>query len=78
MHVAHKHRLFAKLRGAFMEKGIDQEYVAEYINRSVWYVTRRMCGHEDWLLSEMYALLDLVKADPEELHEYFPKGGNSI
>ena len=68
---------YSKLRGALVAKSIDQEYLAEKLNRSVWYVTQRMCGHDDWTLGEMYALMDLLRIPYSEMHEYFPKEGLS-
>jgi hypothetical protein len=68
---------FAKLRGALMTRSIDQEYLAEKLGCSVWYVTQRMCGHADWTQRDQYTLMDLLRIPYNEMHEYFPKEGIS-
>jgi predicted transcriptional regulator len=70
-----KARPFGKLRGKLTEMDIDQMYLAEKIGLSDVTISLRMTGKREWLLSEMYAVLDLINETEEKLHEYFPKDG---
>ena len=40
-------------------------------------ISHRFRGRTPWSIDEMYQLLDICRAQPEELHIYFPRGGKS-
>jgi len=60
-----------------MTRSIEQDYLSEKLDRSISYITARMCGHADWSQRDMYTLMDLLRIPYNEMHEYFPKEGIS-
>ena len=62
----------AKLRGALMEKDIDEAYLARKLQRGVTYVSQRMMGRKPWPMDEAYAILDLIRVPHDQLAVYFP------
>ena len=69
--------MFRKLRGRLKELGMDQEYLAEKLDICSATMSRKMNGKRQWLLGEMYMILDALLLPHEALHEYFPKDGIS-
>lgn len=69
---------FAKLRGAIKGAEMDHAYVAEHLNRSAFYVSRRFCGHEPWSQDDQYAMMDLLRIPYDQMHIYFPKDGIAV
>jgi len=69
--------MFLKLRGRMKELGMEQYLFAKKLGRSTSYISHRMTGKHEWLLSEMYAALDILCVPYDQLGEYFPKGGKS-
>lgn len=69
--------MFLKLRGRMKELGMEQEYLAKKLGICIASLSRRLNGHKQWLMSEMYAAMDILLLPHESLHEYFPKGGKS-
>lgn len=67
--------MFRKLRGKLRELNMDQAYIAKKLGLSEVTISLRMTGKREWLLSEMYAVMDLIQEPYEKLHEYFPKDG---
>lgn len=67
----------AKLRGALMERDIDEAYLARQLLRGTVYISQRMMGHKPWPLDEAYKILDLIHAPHSMLAEYFPPKGVS-
>jgi len=70
--------LYRKLRGALIEKEIDQVYLAKKLglNQPVS-ISKRMTGKVPWRINEMYAILDLLGVPYEMLPVYFPKDGRA-
>ena len=65
----------AKLRGALMEKDIDEAYLARKLQRGVTYVSQRMMGRKPWPMDEAYAIMDMLRARYAQLTVYFPPKG---
>jgi DNA-binding XRE family transcriptional regulator len=59
------------------ELNMDQEYLAKKLDVCSATMSRKMNGKRQWLLREMYAVLELLMLPHEALHEYFPKDGVS-
>ncbi len=55
-----------------VELGIDRQYIAEYIGKSISYVDARFRGSGSWTVDEMYKLAVLFKIPVERLIDYFP------
>ena len=69
---------FRKLRGAIAEAGIEHRLLAESVGMGGVTFSRRLNGHQDWSLSEMYAVMDALCLPHSELGRYFPEGGLSV
>lgn len=65
----------AKLRGALMERDIDEAYLARKLQRGVTYISQRMMGRKPWPMDEAYAILDLIRVPYDQLAVYFPPKG---
>jgi len=70
-------RLFNKLRARITELGADQAWLAKQLDVTPSTLSFRMTGKIQWLLSEMYIVMDLLRLPHERLSEYFPKDGKS-
>lgn len=70
-------RPYNKLRGLMREYGDTQDTIARALLVSRATVSNRMSGRSDWLIGEMYALMDRYHQPYERLHEVFPKGGRN-
>jgi hypothetical protein len=70
-------RPHAKLRGALMERDIDEAYLARKLLRGPTYISQRMMGKKPWAMDEAYMIMDLIHAPLEMLAEYFPPKGVS-
>ena len=72
---------YAKLRARLTELGYDHAYFARSLREkykvdiSTPTMSGRMTGKRPWLITEMYAAMDLLKLPHDKLHEYFPKNG---
>jgi len=70
--------LYRKLRGALVEKEIDQAYLAKKLGlNQPMSISKRMTGKVPWRINEMYAILDILGVPYEALSEYFPKDGKA-
>lgn len=67
--------MYDVLRKRLRQLDIDQTELARMLHANQTYVSRRLTGRVQWRLDEMYFLLDLCEAKPDELHIYFPRGG---
>ena len=67
--------MYRYLSGRLRQLGIRQQDLAERWGSPQASVSHRFCGKVPWNIEEMYELLDICKAPPEELHLYFPRGG---
>lgn len=52
-----------------------QQDLADILHISHTAVSNRMTGKTPWDVNEMYRILELCRAKPEELHIYFPPTG---
>lgn len=73
---------YAKLRSLMAFMGVSQADLAYAYNDShpgvVKYpnwISRLLCGREDWKLDVMYWVLDYFDVPHNQLAEYFPKNG---
>jgi len=66
---------FAKLRGAMVEKDVDGNALANYLNRSAAYISRRMNELASWEVEEAYKVMDFLELPREEIFSYFPPNG---
>ena len=64
--------MYRYLSGRLQHLGIRQMDLAKVLNICPSSVSHRFCGRVPWTIDEMYQLLDICRASPEELHIYFP------
>jgi len=58
--------------------GIRQEDLGFALDLCSTAISHRMTGKTPWNIDEMYKTLEVCRAQPEELHIYFPpKGGKT-
>lgn len=67
--------MYRHLSGRLKQLGINQADLAKKFNLSQASISHRFSGKVSWTLDEMYRLMDICQADPEELHIYFPRNG---
>lgn len=70
-----KQRLYETLKEKMKGKDIDQQYLAELLDRSPGYITSRMTGRGWWTMAEMYKIMELINCPADQLHVIFPKDG---
>lgn len=61
------------LAGRLRQLGIRQQDLVESMGLNQGSISHRFCGRTQWSIEEMYKLLDICRADPSELHIYFPR-----
>ncbi len=66
---------FAKLRGAMVEKDVDNNALANYLNRSAAYISRRMNNLMGWEIEEAYKIMSFLELPAEDIFTYFPPNG---
>lgn len=66
---------YGRLAGRLRELGISQSDLGYALKLSHTAISHRFCRRTPWSLDEMYKVLDICQAPPEELHIYFPRGG---
>lgn len=64
--------MYRYLSGRLKQLGITQGDLAHRWGLSQASISARFTGRVDWSLGEMYDLLFICQAQPEELHIYFP------
>ena len=69
--------MYRYLSGRLKQLGITQGDLAKKFHLTQASISHRFTGKQPWSIDEMYFLLDLCQAPPEELHIYFPRGGIS-
>lgn len=69
------YKRYRYLHGRMEQLGIDQRDLAYALHISPGAVSHRMRGITQWGVEEMYCVLDVCRAQPEELHLYFPREG---
>lgn len=69
-------RPFRKLRIAMMDQDKTMADLAPVVGvKTPSNVSDRFVGRTDWKLDEIYAVLDFLKIPAEDMHLYFPRGG---
>lgn len=63
------------LEGRLKELGICRSDLGYILNLSHTAISHRMTGRTAWNIDEMYKVLEICQARPEELHIYFPPKG---
>lgn len=69
--------MYNYLRGRLKQLDIDQSGLAIRMGLKQPAISKRLTGRTPWTVDEMYEVLEICKAKPDELHIYFPKGGMS-
>lgn len=64
--------MYRFLSGRLKQLGINQGDLAHRWGLSQASVSARFTGKVDWSIREMYDLLHICRAQPDELHLYFP------
>lgn len=67
--------LYRYLAGRLRQLGLQQSDIGRELDLCQTAVSHRFNGRTPWTVDEMYKVLDLIDAAPEELHVYFPRGG---
>lgn len=68
---------YSYLSGRLRQLDMTQSDVAEALGLKQAAVSHRFTGRTPWSCTEMYEVLALVKAPPEDLHLYFPADGRT-
>ncbi len=68
-------RRYSYLAGRLRQLELTQADVARTLGVAQPAVSKRFNGRTPWTDDEMYRILDLCRAQPEELHLYFPRDG---
>ena len=68
---------YSYLSGRLRQLELTQADVAKKIGVRQPAVSKRFNGSTQWTSEEMYLILDLCRAQPEELHLYFPRDGRT-
>lgn len=63
---------FCHLACRLRELGLNQTDLAYAMGLSHTAISNRMIGKTPWNVIEMYRVLEVCRAQPEELHLYFP------
>jgi len=69
--------MYRYLSGRLKQLGIKHSDLARMMDLSPASISHRFTGKKPWSIEEMYFLLDLCRAQPEELHIYFPPRGGA-
>lgn len=69
---------YSYLMGRLRQLEMTQEDLARKLGVSQGAVSSRFNGRVPWTDREMYEILDICQAQPEELHLYFPREGRAI
>lgn len=70
--------MFRYLKGRLRQLGITHPDLGKELGMSAGAISHRMTCRTDWTISEMYKVLDICRATPEELHIYFPRDGRYV
>ncbi len=63
------------LRRRLREYDIDQQYLAELLNRSTAYVSNCLLDKSHWQINEIWTIVRLCQIEPAEICKYFPPDG---
>ena len=64
--------MYDYLAGRLRQLRITQDELGYELGLCNTAVSHRMTGRTAWNIEEMYIVLDVCQAQPEELHIYFP------
>lgn len=64
--------MYNYLSGRLRQLGIKQSDLGYALGLCDTAVSHRMTGRTPWTVDEMYQVLTICRAQPEELHIYFP------
>ena len=67
--------MYDHLSGRLKQLGITQGDLAKRWSVSQATISHRFCGKTPWTIDEMYDILEICHAQPEELHIFFPPKG---
>ena len=70
-------RRYSYLSGRLRQLGLGHGDLAYALHLSPQAISHRFTGKTAWSLDEMYRILDICRAQPEELHLYFPRDGRA-
>lgn len=70
-------RRYSYLSGRLRQLELTQTDVGKTLGLSQTAISQRFNGRTSWSSDEMYKILDLCRARPEELHLYFPRDGRA-
>ena len=70
-------RRYSYLAGRLRQLEITQTDLAHKLGMGQPAISQRFNGHTPWTDVEMYQILDICGAQPEELHLYFPREGRA-
>lgn len=71
-------RKYSYLSGRLRQLEMTQTDLGRKLGLSQSAVSSRFNGNHPWNSEEMYLILDLCRAQPEELHLYFPRDGRAV
>ena len=63
------------LRGRLRQIGLEERDLAYSLGITPQALSHRFSGRTEWRQGEMYRTLDVCRAQPEELHLFFPMNG---
>lgn len=66
---------FRKLRGAIRSEFGTNEHFAVNAKLGTTSLSRKLCGKDDFRLSEIYNIMCILNLPESQIHVYFPKGG---
>ena len=70
-------RRYSYLAGRLRQLNMNCGDLAYALGISAMAVSNRMTCKTQWGIEEMYKVLDICRAQPEELHLYFPRDGRA-
>ncbi len=70
-------RKYSYLYGRLRQMGMTQKDIGRAIGLCQTAVSARFNGNIPWTCEEMYQLLDICHAAPEEMHLFFPRNGKA-
>lgn len=65
-------RYYGFLAGRLRQLGLTQTDLGYALQLSRTAISNRFLGKTPWSINEMYQVLEICRAKPEELHIYFP------
>lgn len=69
--------MYRHLAGRLKQLGVRQAELGDMLGLCSASISHRFTGRTPWSLDEMYKIMEICQAPPEQLHIYFPKGGIS-